>query len=91
VLTARSARPSSEPANLLHQLTEREQQILRLVGNGCTNGEIAGILSLAETTVKNTMTTILQKLHVRNRVEAAILANRASQSSFEHSSTLDPL
>lgn len=86
VLTARSASSSSHRVSLLDQLTGRERQILTMVGDGATNVEIARALSLAETTVKNTMTTIMQKLQVRNRVEAAILAIRASQSSLRRSS-----
>jgi DNA-binding NarL/FixJ family response regulator len=55
-------------------LTERERTILELVAQGLTNKEIAGRLHLSEKTVKHYMTNILQKLHVRNRVEAALLA-----------------
>lgn len=58
----------------LDELTERELQILELVAAGCTNKEIGQRLSLSEKTVKHYMTNILQKLHVRNRVEAALLA-----------------
>ncbi|SMX41965.1 response regulator [Maliponia aquimaris] len=55
-------------------LTRREEQILRLVARGCSNREIGEDLSLQEATVKHYMTNILQKLQVRNRVEAALLA-----------------
>lgn len=60
----------------LAELTERELQILRLVSEGLTNREIGDRLSLAEKTVKHYMTNILGKLHVRSRVEAALLAQR---------------
>ncbi|HLB27566.1 MAG TPA: LuxR C-terminal-related transcriptional regulator, partial [Dehalococcoidia bacterium] len=50
--------------------------ILQLVAEGMTNKEIARRLSLSEKTVKHYMTNILQKLQVRNRVEAALLASR---------------
>ncbi|MBI4670669.1 MAG: response regulator transcription factor [Chloroflexi bacterium] len=58
----------------LDDLTEREREILEFVANGKSNKEIAAALFLSEKTVKHHMTNILQKLHVRNRVEAALLA-----------------
>lgn len=57
-------------------LTEREQTILELVAEGKTNKEIGATLYLTEKTVKHYMTNILQKLQVRNRVEAALKARR---------------
>ncbi len=62
------------PANPLDELTERERQILEQVAEGLSNKEIAQQLFLSEKTVKHYMTNILQKLQVRNRVEAALLA-----------------
>lgn len=58
-------------------LTERERQILERVASGDSNKEIAYYLSISEKTVKHYMTNIMQKLHARNRVEAAILAHDA--------------
>lgn len=58
-------------------LSKREEQILRLVAKGASNREIGDDLGLREATVKHYMTNILQKLHVRNRVEAAILARES--------------
>lgn len=58
------------------ELTEREKQILKLVSAGLTNREIGEQIHLAEKTVKHYMTNILQKLHVRSRVEAALLAQK---------------
>jgi len=69
-----------EPANLLDVLTERERQILELVAGGSSNKEIARSLNVAEKTVKSYMTSIMQKLQVRNRVEAA-LALRSGSSA----------
>ncbi len=60
----------------LATLTERERQVLQLVGEGLTNKEIGDQLHLSEKTVKHYMTGVLQKLHVRSRVEAALLAAR---------------
>lgn len=65
--------PSVDP---LDELTPRERDILELVAEGCTNREIGEQLFLAEKTVKHYMTNVLQKLHVRSRVEAALLAQR---------------
>jgi two-component system, NarL family, nitrate/nitrite response regulator NarL len=61
-------------ANPLEDLTKREEDILRLVAQGLSNREVGQTLDLQEKTVKHYMTAILQKLHVRNRVEAAMLA-----------------
>lgn len=58
----------------LDELTERERQILEQVAAGDSNKEIAAALQLSEKTVKHHMTNILQKLQVRNRVEAALMA-----------------
>ncbi len=60
------------------ELTEREHQILELVAAGFSNKEVGQSLHLTEKTVKHYMTNILQKLHVRNRVEAAMLARKNS-------------
>jgi DNA-binding NarL/FixJ family response regulator len=64
------------PVNPLEDLTKREEDILRLVAQGMSNREVGQTLDLQEKTVKHYMTAILQKLHVRNRVEAAMLARQ---------------
>lgn len=56
------------------ELTAREIAILRLVATGLSNKEIAREMELQEKTIKHYMTNILQKLQVRNRVEAALKA-----------------
>jgi two-component system, NarL family, nitrate/nitrite response regulator NarL len=56
----------------LDHLTPRETQIVGLVAEGFSNKEIGARLGLTEKTVKHYMTNVLQKLQVRNRVEAAI-------------------
>ena len=58
----------------LSELTAREEQILKGVARGLSNKEIGRELDLQEKTVKHYMTNILQKLQVRNRVEAALVA-----------------
>jgi DNA-binding NarL/FixJ family response regulator len=72
-------RDASRPraADPLADLTPRERQVLELVASGLNNQEIAVELGLAEKTVKHYMTDILQKLHLRSRVEAALLAAKA--------------
>lgn len=67
-------RRGAPAANPLDELTERERQILEGVAAGDSNKEIGAKLHLTEKTVKHHMTNILQKLQVRNRVEAALLA-----------------
>ncbi len=57
-------------------LTPRETEIIKLVANGSSNKEIAVNLVITEHTVKNHLRNILEKLHVRNRVEAATMAVR---------------
>jgi two-component system nitrate/nitrite response regulator NarL len=60
----------------LQELTEREREILGLIGTGLTNRAIGERIFLSEKTVKHYVTNILQKLQVRSRVEAALVANR---------------
>jgi two-component system, NarL family, response regulator DegU len=55
-------------------LSEREREVLRLISEGLSNREIALRLILAEGTVKNHVSTILDKLHAANRTQAAKLA-----------------
>ena len=70
-------RPGKElgAENVIDSLTKREEQILRLVAEGKSNREVGAELEIQEKTVKHYMTNILQKLQVRNRVEAAIIAH----------------
>lgn len=67
------SRPRSAP---LDELTTREREVLELVAAGLSNQEIGDRLGLAEKTIKHYMTSILSKLRVRSRVEAALLAYR---------------
>lgn len=72
---ARVVPPVRPPdAGLAEPLSEREVEILRLVAQGLSNREIADRLSLAQGTVKNYVTTILQKLGTRDRTQAALRA-----------------
>jgi DNA-binding NarL/FixJ family response regulator len=63
----------------IETLTAREEQILVLLGRGLRNKEIAQQLDLKEKTVKHYVTNILQKLQLRNRVEAAVLLQKQAK------------
>ncbi len=65
----------SEPEEL-KSLTPQERRILELVAEGLTNRQIGERLSLAEKTVKNYMSTVLAKLGLESRTQAAVLATR---------------
>ncbi len=64
----------SEPST--QALTGRERQVLELLANGMANKEIAFALKISENTVKNHLRNILEKLHLQNRVQAALYAVR---------------
>ncbi len=72
-------RMSDRPAGqreLFQLLSRREVEVLELIAKGKRNREIADELFLTERTVKNHVGSILRKLHVNNRAEAAVLADR---------------
>jgi two-component system, NarL family, response regulator DevR len=66
---------SSLPAEL-RSLTDRERSILQCIAEGMTNRQIGQELSLAEKTVKNYVTSILGKLGMHSRTQAAVLASK---------------
>ncbi|WP_093651781.1 response regulator [Streptomyces wuyuanensis] len=73
----RGGSPQEEQRQELPGLTEREREILALVGEGLTNREIGKRLYLAEKTVKNNISRLLAKLGVERRVQAAVIAAQA--------------
>ena len=66
--------PRAAPPKEFGELTEREHEILRLIATGLSNAEIGHKVYISETTVKTHVTHILQKLGLRDRVQAVVLA-----------------
>lgn len=75
-MLARMRGPAAGDGDGLDLLTPREEEVLRLVAEGLSNKEIARRTAVQERTIKHHMTQILQKLHLRNRTEAALLAQK---------------
>jgi DNA-binding NarL/FixJ family response regulator len=69
---ARMSRPA--PPKQLDELSDRERDVFRLMARGLSNAEIGKELYISETTVKTHVTHILQKLDLRDRVQAVVLA-----------------
>lgn len=60
----------------ISQLTNREKEVLRLIGGGFSNNEISSALYITEGTVKNHVSSLLAKLGVRDRTQLALLAQK---------------
>src|SRR5262252_10208951 len=80
VLTQMST-PAPKAGDDSEGLSSREEIILGQVSKGLTNKEIARALNLREKTVKHYMTNIMQKLGVRNRLEAALMGQKRQRAS----------
>ncbi|WP_267595795.1 response regulator [Carbonactinospora thermoautotrophica] len=73
----RGSTRAQEARSRLSTLTEREREVLRLVGKGLSNADIGMKLYMSEATVKTHVSRLLTKLGCANRVQAAILAHEA--------------
>ena len=69
-------RPPTEPAGPLTKLSDQERTVLELIGEGLTNRQIGERMFLAEKTVKNYVSSILAKLGLERRTQAAVLASK---------------
>jgi DNA-binding NarL/FixJ family response regulator len=73
-LSQRRSADADLPVGFL-KLTARERQVLKLIAEGASNREIAQTLDISEGTVKNHVASILGRLNLRDRTQAAIVAN----------------
>ena len=78
-------RDSSHKRDPLAGLTPQERRILELIGEGLTNRQIGERLFLAEKTVKNYVSSLLAKLGIERRVQAAVLVSEMKTGGRTHS------
>ncbi|MCR5122774.1 MAG: response regulator transcription factor [Ruminococcus sp.] len=73
--SVRGTAPAAEPADeKVGSLTERDRELLKLIAGGCDNKTIAGTLFLAEGTVRNNISRLLEKLGLKDRTQLAVYA-----------------
>ena len=78
------------PTGLIAALSGREREVLKLIGFGATNREIAEKLIISEHTVKSHLRSILNKLNIRNRQQAAVYAEREGLVAETNALKTDP-
>ena len=76
IITEFSRPGEGKKTPVVDELTEREVEVLRHLSTGASNREIAQALFISENTVRNHVRSILEKLHLANRVQAAAYAVR---------------
>ena len=81
VIKAFARVPRPTPPKILGELSDRERAVFQLIARGLSNGEIGRELFISETTVKTHVTHILQKLNLRDRVQAVVFAYRTGAFS----------
>jgi DNA-binding NarL/FixJ family response regulator len=84
VIAKFTAMSQRQPPKALADLTDRELEVLRLIARGLSNAEIGEQLYISDTTVKTHITHILQKLNLRDRVQAVVLAHEAHLFTDSH-------
>ena len=77
VIEAFARRPAAPAAPDLHGLTEREREVMGLVGHGLSNDEIAARLVISPATARTHVSRVMVKLNARDRAQLAVLANQA--------------
>jgi two-component system NarL family response regulator len=75
-IARRGEAPEDEQASRLSTLTQREREVLQSLSSGRSNKEIANALCISEHTVKIHLKNILKKLHMNNRIQAAVFAHQ---------------
>jgi DNA-binding NarL/FixJ family response regulator len=81
---------AAEPTRMINRLSPREREVLTLLADGLSNGEIGARLYLSSSTIKDYVSAVLGKLGTANRVQAAVLAHRAGLGSGHGPSPEDP-
>ena len=82
--------PRPTPPRAFDDLTAREREVFRLIAEGLSNSEIAAQLYISDTTVKTHITHILQKLNLRDRVQAVVLAYQSGLFAADAHPPRDP-
>jgi DNA-binding NarL/FixJ family response regulator len=86
-----SVNPSEGTAASLDRLTSRERQVLALVGAGLSSAEVGQALHLGVTTVKTHVSSTMDKLGLRNRTQAAVVAHRLGLVDDDFNPTANPV